>query len=80
MDARETPIGFLPNREDIDTDGLDVTPDIMDALLSVDTEQWQQEMRSVGEYLESFGDRLPEALQDEFGRVVEALDHSSQAN
>jgi phosphoenolpyruvate carboxykinase (GTP) len=71
--ARETPIGFLPEAKDIDTNGLDIPADVMDALLSVSIEQWQTEMDSVGEYLESFGDRLPAALKREHATVVQDL-------
>ena len=71
--ARETPIGFLPTPDDIDTTGLDVDEDTMEALLSVDTEQWKAEMESVGEYLDSYGDRLPDALRREHAAVVAAL-------
>jgi phosphoenolpyruvate carboxykinase (GTP) len=42
-------------------------------LLSIDVEQWRQEMESVGEYLESYGDRLPEQLRQEHKRIAEAL-------
>ncbi|MDH4073280.1 MAG: phosphoenolpyruvate carboxykinase (GTP), partial [Gammaproteobacteria bacterium] len=48
--AIETPIGFLPRPGDIDTTGLDIDDETMDALLAVDTTQWQEEMDSVGEY------------------------------
>ena len=77
VNARETPIGFLPEAGDIDTSGLDVTVETMDALLSVNVEQWKAEMDSVGEYLESYGERLPESLQSEHQRIVSDLQKSS---
>ena len=30
-------------------------------------------MDSIGEYLQSFGDRLPDAIKQEYRQVVEAL-------
>ena len=72
-EARETPIGFLPKPSDIDTSGLDIADETMDALLSVNVEQWREEMDSVGEYLESYGDRLPEILRQEHAAIVENL-------
>jgi phosphoenolpyruvate carboxykinase (GTP) len=72
-EARETPIGFLPKPSDIDTSGLDIADETMDALLSVNVEQWREEMDSVGEYLESYGDRLPEILRQEHAEIVENL-------
>jgi phosphoenolpyruvate carboxykinase (GTP) len=71
--AVETPIGYLPKPSDIDTSGLDIADETMQALLSVNVEQWQAEMDSIGEYLASYGERLPEALKQEHTEVVEAL-------
>jgi phosphoenolpyruvate carboxykinase (GTP) len=75
--AVETPIGFLPKPSDIDTSGLDIADETMEALLSVNIEQWQEEMESVGEYFDSYGDRLPEALKQEHAKVVEDLKKAS---
>ena len=75
--ARETPIGNLPQADGIDTSDLDVSAEIMDALLSVDIEQWKSEMDSVGEYLHSYGERLPAALEAEHQAVVSALQEAS---
>jgi phosphoenolpyruvate carboxykinase (GTP) len=74
--ARETPVGLLPEPEDIDTRELDVSPETMNALLSIDRAQWQKEMESVGEYLRTFGERLPEELRREHEAVVSGLRQS----
>jgi phosphoenolpyruvate carboxykinase (GTP) len=71
--AKETPIGYLPENGDIDTSELDVSPDTMQSLTSIDPGQWLQEMKAVGEYLESYGDRLPEALIAEQQKVLADL-------
>jgi phosphoenolpyruvate carboxykinase (GTP) len=71
--ARATPIGLLPYVDDIDTSGLDVVDETMNALLSVNVEQWKQEMDSVGEYLQSYGERLPDGLRSEHRQIVEDL-------
>jgi phosphoenolpyruvate carboxykinase (GTP) len=73
VSARETPIGFLPQAADIDTQELDIAPETKDALLAVDVAQWQQEMASVLDYLEGFGDRLPKDLLEAHEQVVEDL-------
>ncbi|MDA0680596.1 MAG: phosphoenolpyruvate carboxykinase (GTP) [Proteobacteria bacterium] len=75
--AHKTPIGYLPNPADIDTSGLDMPFETMKELLAVNIDAWREEMDSVGEYLESFGDRLPEALKKEHARVVEELKKAS---
>ena len=71
--ARETPIGFLPREGDIDTSGLDVPHDVMEQLLAVNTDAWRHELEGIGEYLEGFGGRVPDALWVEHRRVVAAL-------
>ena len=76
-EAIETPIGYLPRPSDIDTNGLDIDADTMQSLLNVDVSRWQEEMDSVGEYLESYGDRLPAVLRQEYQEVVEDLKKAS---
>jgi phosphoenolpyruvate carboxykinase (GTP) len=77
IDARETPIGFLPNPGGIDVQDLDVSAETMDALLSIDVDRWRVEMESVGDYLEGYGDRLPDELRQEHRRIVASLEAES---
>ncbi len=69
-----TPIGELPRPEDIDIAGLDIDADTLQSLLAVDHGQWREEMNAIGEYLDSYGDRLPAALREEHRKVLKALD------
>ena len=71
--ARETPIGFLPDAGDIDTTDLDVSAETMQALTTIDAAQWRRELDSIGEYLDSYGDHLPEVLRAEHRRVAAEL-------
>ena len=73
VEADSLPIGFLPKVESIDGSGLDVSPDVLAQLLAVDTKEWHEEMLQIGEYLESYGDRLPERLKTEHQTILEAL-------
>ena len=79
VEARETPIGFLPDSDDIDTQGLDIDADTLQSLLSVDASQWQSEMASIGEYFAEYGSRLPEGLKSEHSAIVEALKQAESA-
>lgn len=72
--AHETPIGLLPKANDLDTAGLDVSAETLDALLRVDASQWRAEMAAIAEYFESFGDRLPSELAEEHASVLKALE------
>ncbi|RKU15991.1 phosphoenolpyruvate carboxykinase (GTP) [Candidatus Poribacteria bacterium] len=69
-EAVETPIGFLPAPDAIDTSGLEVTEAQMTELLHVDAEEWLNEIQSIREHYERFEDKLPEALSEE----LEALE------
>jgi phosphoenolpyruvate carboxykinase (GTP) len=73
VDANETPIGFLPHAKDIDTKGLDMQENDLATLLHIDTASWRDELKSVGEYLLEYGDRVPEKLMDEHRKIVESL-------
>jgi len=74
--GKESPIGLLPDPEDIDVSGFDVAEETMATLLSINAEQWQEEMSSVGEYLEGFGERLPDSLRQEHQRIMDAMNEA----
>lgn len=73
VDATETPIGFLPAEGGVNVEGLELSAEVWAALTSVDKAQWRQEMGEFGEYLDSFGERLPAALKDQYEQVSAAL-------
>jgi phosphoenolpyruvate carboxykinase (GTP) len=63
--ATDTPIGRLPRPEDIDTRGLNVGPDAMQALLSVDPNSWKKEAADMRAYFEQYGARMPSDMLEE---------------
>jgi phosphoenolpyruvate carboxykinase (GTP) len=71
--ANDTAIGYLPKPEDIDVAGLDVSVQTMQELLAVDPALWRQEMKDLGEYLRTFGARVPPRLMEEHRKVLERL-------
>ncbi|MCQ4164499.1 phosphoenolpyruvate carboxykinase (GTP) [Tahibacter harae] len=77
-EAVQTPIGNLPRREDLNLAGLNLADADLDLLLSVDREGWAREYAGIGEYLASFGDRTPAALQQEHARVSAELAAAAQ--
>ena len=79
VDARETAIGHLPNPDDIDVRGLDVSAQTLGALLAVDPEQWRVEIEQIREYLEGYGERLPEELTRQCEAIAEALGGAAPA-
>jgi len=73
IDAKETPIGYVPIKEDIDTSGLDITDENLNALFAIDPDQWLAEMNEIKEYFNEFGERLPKQLLNEHAKVVDSL-------
>jgi len=74
-DARETAIGYLPHVADLDTVGLDISQEALKTLTSIDSKQCRNEIISLGEYLESYSDRLPRELLRQQQQVLDALNH-----
>lgn len=71
--ARETPIGYLPDEGDLDVADLELDSAAWKSLLSINEKQWRSEMDEFGEYLDSFGDRLPAKLREQHQLVRNAL-------
>jgi len=60
--AVETPIGYLPSDDDLDTTGLEIRDEDLDDLLSVDAEGWQTAIPEIRAHYDRFGATLPEEL------------------
>jgi phosphoenolpyruvate carboxykinase (GTP) len=63
--AVETPIGYVPTPDALDTDGLEMTPEQLEKALAVDVEDWHKEIPQITEWFEKFGDQLPAVLWTE---------------
>jgi phosphoenolpyruvate carboxykinase (GTP) len=72
-DARETPTGWVPRPEDLDTEGLDLAPEKLEALLSVEEDGLREELEQVREHLAKFGDRLPAEIREQFDALEARL-------
>ena len=76
--ANDTAIGRLPQADAFPVNGLDLDPGALRALLSVDEDDWRAELPSIEEHYATFGERLPQTLQDEFDHLAKRLaNHSS---
>ncbi|MBS1257230.1 MAG: Phosphoenolpyruvate carboxykinase [GTP] [Candidatus Scalindua arabica] len=74
--AEETPIGWIPTKDALYLDGLDISTEDLEELLKVDTEEWKKQIPLIREHLAKFGDKLPEGLQDEVDALEKRLDAS----
>lgn len=57
--ATESPIGWMPHYEDLDWSGLEFSREQFDEIMSIDREQWKQELLSHAELFERMYDKLP---------------------
>ena len=65
-DAVETAIGYVPNAEDINIDGLkDFNIETLKSILEVDKDLWRAEIAGIEEFYAKFGDKLPAKLSEE---------------
>jgi phosphoenolpyruvate carboxykinase (GTP) len=71
--ANETPIGFMPPSDAIDTTGLSVSRSDMDELLNVNKEEWKEEVAGIREHYARFGERLPAELVKELEELEKRL-------
>ncbi|MFF3380075.1 phosphoenolpyruvate carboxykinase (GTP) [Streptomyces sp. NPDC002680] len=69
----ETPIGVLPAKGALDTDGLELSEADLDFLLTVDKDVWREEAALVPEHLNTFGEHTPKELWDEYRALVQRL-------
>lgn len=71
--AVNTPIGYLPQEEALDTAGLNLAPRALKNLLEVDRQAWLKEVAELETYFLLFGDHFPPALQEEIAQLRNRL-------
>ena len=68
----ESPVGILPVKDELNTDGMEIEPADLETLLTIDVERWKQEIGFRQAYLEQFAG-LPEQIWAAHRRVAKAL-------
>ena len=71
-DAVETPLGYVPTKDSLDLEGLDLTDQQLDELLTVDRKTWEKELEGIKEWYAKLG-RLPKELTDSLERLENEL-------
>jgi phosphoenolpyruvate carboxykinase (GTP) len=72
-DAVETPIGFVPSTTALNVEGLNVTEVDLTELLTVNHDEWRDEVPRIREHYATFGDDLPKKLIQEIDRLEASL-------
>ncbi len=80
VDADISPIGFIPKAEDISREGLDVSEEILNDLLTIDIESWSDDVVSIEEFYNKIGDRLPKELNEELNVLKENLNNYAETS
>ena len=73
VDAKETPIGYVPFVEDLDVAGLDISKETLEGLLDVDNALWKEDVAGIKEFYAQVGDRVPAELYDELNALEKRL-------
>jgi len=75
--GRKTPVGIIPTKEELLLDGVEITPEDLDTILSIDVDRWRQEIGFREEHLAQF-ERMPEEIWEAHRRVAAALGAEAQ--
>jgi phosphoenolpyruvate carboxykinase (GTP) len=75
-EAVDTPVGRVPARDALPTQGLDIPDPELQELLEVDPEQWKAQLPQVHEHYARFGDRLPKELRGQLEALERRLDEA----
>ncbi len=73
VDAVETEIGFVPNKEDLQLDGLDLSDEVITELLSIDKDAWREDLANQREFFAQFGDKLPKEIVADMDKLEKNL-------
>lgn len=73
VDAKETPIGFVPYAKDINLEGSGVSEETLEDLLSIDKESWKADISNIREFYALVGDRVPTEMKIELAALEKRL-------
>ncbi|NUN98038.1 MAG: phosphoenolpyruvate carboxykinase (GTP), partial [Candidatus Omnitrophica bacterium] len=74
VEAEKTAIGWVPRKEDLNLEGLDMAPGAIDELLSVNKEEWIAEAGLIAEHFKQFDDRIPHEMWAQHEALLRRLD------
>jgi phosphoenolpyruvate carboxykinase (GTP) len=72
--AVDTPIGLTPTVDAISREGLNISDNVMKALLKVDPAEWVEAVAGQDDFLKSYGRRMPKAMWDEHEALARRID------
>ena len=73
------PVGLLPHPDSFDTDGLTLSDQLIDTLLTPHTADVLADLNDAAQFLDTFGEAVPDSLRAELARLLDALSARDQA-
>jgi phosphoenolpyruvate carboxykinase (GTP) len=70
----ESPIGLLPQLDELNLDGLEISADALEELFRVDASSWRAEARLTEDFFAGFGSHTPSAMDDQLRELERRLD------
>ena len=71
--AIETPVGSVPSPASLDVDGLNLPAEALEAVLTVNADEWRAELALIKEWFAMLGPRLPAALRTELDGLADRV-------
>jgi phosphoenolpyruvate carboxykinase (GTP) len=71
--GNQTPIGYVPAAGELDLAELNIKPEVVEELLDVDAEAWQQELAGQKQFLEQYGSKMPKEMWDQYKALEQRL-------
>ncbi|MCL5674877.1 MAG: phosphoenolpyruvate carboxykinase (GTP) [Candidatus Omnitrophica bacterium] len=71
--AKETPVGFIPDINDIETSGLDIPEENLKKLFEIKKDEWTEEINDIEKFFSRFGKRMPQEIWKEFEKFKNHL-------
>ena len=71
--ATDTPVGRVPTADQIDLDGIAEPMADIEASLTVDLDEWREELPLIEEWFDTIGDKLPTSMRDELEALKQRL-------
>jgi phosphoenolpyruvate carboxykinase (GTP) len=71
--ATETPVGYVPNKGDLDLNGLKISDAEVTELLRIDAEGWKAEVPEIESYLNTAGNRLPARMKAQLAALKKRI-------
>jgi phosphoenolpyruvate carboxykinase (GTP) len=71
--GRRTPVGIVPNENELDVKGLNISEDALHQALAVNPSEWKAELESAGEFFEKIGPTMPQELKARRESILKSL-------